>query len=87
MKLIPHNKNVICKCISSSEKTTESGFVYKSNDVPLYEVVSLDPNAKDDIDVNVGDVIRTNSSGTKAEVDGMTYYIFNSKNILAKVVS
>lgn len=85
MKIIPHNKNVICKCISSNEKTTESGFAYKSNDISLYEVVSFDDKVKDDIDINVGDVIRTNSTGTKIEVDDVEYYIFNSKNIVGKI--
>ena len=46
MKLVPQNKNVVCRCISSNEKTTESGFVYTSNDVPLYEVVSIAKKAK-----------------------------------------
>ncbi len=86
MKLIPQNNNVVCKCISSDEKTTESGLVYKSNDVLLYEVASVADKVKNDIDIQVGDVIRTNSTGTKVEVDGEKYYIFNSENIVGKVI-
>ena len=86
MKLVPQNKNVMCRCISSNEKTTESGFVYTSNDVPLYEVVSIAEKVKDDICLNVGDIIRTSSTGTKVEVDGVEYYMFSSENIAGKVI-
>ena len=86
MKLIPQNKNVVCKCISSNETTTKSGLVYKSNDVPLYEVVSIADKAKDDIDIKAGDIIRTNSTGTKVEVDNVEYVMFNSENIVGKVI-
>lgn len=86
MKLIPQNKNVICKCISLDEKTTESGFTYKSNDIALYEVISFADAIKKDVDIEVGDIITTNSTGTKVEVDGVEYYIFNSENIIGKII-
>ena len=87
MKLIPQNKNIVCKCISSDEKTTESGFTYKSNDVKLYEVVSVSNVLRDDLfDIKAGDKIVVNSTGTKVEVDGEEYYMFNVENIMGKLI-
>lgn len=85
MKLIPQNKNVICKRISPDEKTLESGFTYKSNDIPLYEVVSVSSKARDEIDVDVGDVVIASSTGTKVELDDVEYNVFSSESIAGKI--
>ena len=87
MKLIPQNKNIVCKCISSDEKTTESGFTYKSNDVKLYEVVSVSKSLENEagFDIKIGDRILVNSTGTKVEVNGEEYYMFNVKNVMGKI--
>ena len=88
MKLIPQNKNLVCKCISSDEKTTESGFTYKSNDIKLYEVVLLSKPLENKIgfDIKIGDRILVNSTGTKVEVNGEEYYMFNSENVMGKII-
>ena len=87
MKLIPQNKNIVCKCISSDEKTTESGFTYKSNDVKFYEVVSISNVLRDDLlNIKAGDKIVVNSTGTKVEIDGEEYYMFNVENIMGKLI-
>lgn len=88
MKLIPQNKNLMCKCISSDEKTTESGFTYKSNDIKLYEVVSLSKSLENEarFDIRIGDRILVNSTGTKVEVDGEEYYMFNAENVIGKII-
>lgn len=86
MKLIiPQNKNIVCKCIASKNKTTTAGFIYTSVDVPLYEVTSIADKAKNDIELEVGDVVVVNSTGTKIEVDGEEFYLFSSENIMAKI--
>lgn len=88
MKLIPQNKNLMCKCISSDEKTTESGFTYKSNDMKIYEVISVSNSLanEDNFDIKTGDKIIVNSTGTKVEVDGEEYYMFNVENIMGKII-
>ena len=88
MKLIPQNKNLVCKCISSDEKTTESGFTYKSNDTKIYEVISVSNAIKSDelCNVRVGDLIVVNSTGTKVEVNGEEYYMFNAENVMGKII-
>lgn len=85
-KLIPQNDCVLCTLETKMEKTTPSGFVYKSNDVPVYKVVSFGPLFKNEIGLNVGDMIRTNSSGTLAKAGDCEYYIFKEENIAAKII-
>lgn len=86
MKIIPQTNNVLCTLETKKEKITSSGFVYKSNDVLLYKVISIGPRFKNDINLSIGDFICTNSSGTLAKVDDREYYLFNEENITAKVV-
>ena len=88
MKLIPQNKNLVCKCISSNEKTTESGFTYKSNDIKLYEVVSVSNALRSDdlFSIRAGDQIIVNSTGTKVELNGEEYYMFNAENVMGKII-
>ena len=84
MKLIPQNDNVLCVSLSSNEKTTSTGFIYKSNDVVLYKVVDVGPNVK--MDIKSDDVIVVNSTGTKTIVDDVEYYLFREENIAGKVL-
>ena len=84
-EFVPHNNHVVCKCITSNEKTTASGFVYKSNDLPLYKIVKMADDIKDS-PFNVGDVVVSVSTGTKFEKDGVEYVLFNVDNIAAKTI-
>ena len=57
------------------------------NDVKLYEVVSVSNVLRDDLfDIKAGDKIVVNSTGTKVEVDGEEYYMFNVENIMGKLI-
>ena len=85
-KIIPQNDSVLCICTTDKTKTTESGFVYESNDVPLYEVISISNNIKNDLDLIEGDVIRVNSTGTPITLDNVDYILFNIKNVIGKVI-
>ena len=85
--IIPQNNYVVCKCITNNKKTLASGFVYETNDVPLYEVVEISKNFKHStIQLNIGDVIRTNSSGTTANLNNIEYILFEADNIVGKVI-
>ena len=84
MKLIPQNDNVLCTCVTSDNKTTSTGFIYKSNDIKLYKVESIGPNVK--IPLKIGDSIITNSIGTKAKLGEVDYYFFKEENIMGKVI-
>ena len=81
-KLIPQNDMVLCKLVSSDEKTTESGFVYKSNDIPLYCIEEVGPQVKN---FNVGDIVVVNSTGTMVEFNDNEYFLFKEENIMGKV--
>lgn len=84
MKLIPQNSNILCKPIKQEEKKLESGFVYKVDDVKLYEVVSTPVNYEGML--KPGDIVVANSTGTSAEVDGVEYVMFKDENIMAKTI-
>lgn len=83
MKIVPQNDMIACICTTSREKTTSTGFVYKSNDIPLYEVEGIGPRVK--MPLAVGDLITANSTGTSAVVDGVEYFLFKEENIVGKV--
>ena len=85
-QIIPQNDLVLCICITNNKKTTESGFIYESNDISLYEIVKISKNAKNDIDLNEGDIIRVNSTGTSITLDGVDYLMFKMENIVGKVI-
>ena len=63
------------------EKKTESGFVYKSNDIPLYLIEKVGPQVKN---FHAGDIIVVNSTGTKIEFDNVDYFLFKEENVMGK---
>lgn len=85
-KIIPQNGNVLCTCVACTHKTTSSGFIYKSDDAPLYKVVAVSYKAtSNNIDLSEGDLIRVNSTGTLIEHNGINYYMFNLDNVVGKI--
>ena len=86
-KIIPQNNYVVCKCVTNNKKTLASGFVYETNDIPLYEVIEISKNFdRSIVDINIGDIIRTNSSGTSANLDNNEYILFEANTIMGKVI-
>lgn len=83
MKLKAQNDMVLCSLALSNEKTTSSGFVYKSNDIPLYKVEDIGPNVE--MELGVGDIVVVNAIGTLASIDGIDYKLFKEENIMGKV--
>lgn len=85
MTIVPQNDCVLCKLATAKTKTTESGLVYESNDMKLYEIVSIGRNVHDShLNLKPGDLIAVNSTGTLAKLDDVEYYIFKLENIAAK---
>ena len=82
-QLIPQNDIVLCTLLSSTEKETENGFVYKSNDIPLYFVEKVGPQVKN---FHVGDIIVVNSTGTKVEFDNTDHFLFKEENVMGKEI-
>lgn len=80
-QLIPQNDMVLCTLLSSTEKKTECGFVYKSNDIPLYLIKKVGPQVKN---FHAGDIIVVNSTGTKIEFDNVDYFLFKEENVMGK---
>lgn len=79
----PQNDNVLCTLVSSNEKQTSTGFVYKSNDILVYRVEAIGP--KVGMQLAIGDNIVANSTGTKVVVDNKDYYFFKEENIAGKI--
>ena len=87
LTIIPQNNYVLCKCITDNKKMLSSGFVYETNDIPLYEVIEISKNFdRSIVDINIGDIIRTNSSGTSANLDNNEYILFEANTIMGKVI-
>ena len=85
-KIIPQNNSVLCICVTDNKKITESGFIYESNDIPLYKIISISKNAKNDIGLVENDIVRVNSTGTSITLDGVDYLMFKMENIIGKVI-
>ena len=86
MKIKPQNDMVLCECTTSSQKQTNTGFIYKSNDIKLYKVLDVGPKVDADY-LAVGDIVVVNSTGTLAKVGDVEYYLFKEENIAGKVIS
>lgn len=84
-KFIPQNDIVLCKLENGPHKTTESGFIYTTNDIPTYRVIATGPKVSATLDLQAGDIIRTNSNGTIANDNGEEFYMFKSENVMGKV--
>lgn len=80
------NDNVLCRLKDGPHKTTMSGFIYTTNDVPTYEVINIGPNVLNNIDLKIGDIVRTNSTGTIINIDNEDLYIFKAENIMGKII-
>ena len=85
-KIIMQNDNVLCRLKDGPHKETSSGFIYETNDVPTYEVINIGPNVLNNIDLKIGDIVRTNSTGTIINIDNEDLYIFKAENIMGKII-
>ena len=85
-KLVAQNDNVVCIVEKESfSEANANGFIFKKPELPLYKIVDIGCNVKDDkLGLEVGDVVVTNSTGTLAIVDDVKYYMFKLENIAAK---
>lgn len=85
MTVVPHNNAVLCKQLNnSSTEVAKAGIVFQRENLPLYEVVSIGENVKK-IDLEVGDVIVTNSQPTKFNLDGIMFSLIHDDHIAGKV--
>lgn len=85
MNIIPQNNNVLCKLAISKQKTLDSGFTYESNDINQWQIVEISKNVEKDFKFSIGDIVLVSSTGTLVNNDGKELYLFNAKNIVAKV--
>ena len=85
--IVAQNDNVICIVESSSKKIHDSGFIYESDEIPTYRVVSIGPRvSSNSLDIKVGDVVTVNSTGTLIEDGSMKLYAFNIANVVSKLI-
>lgn len=85
MIAIPHNNAVLCKQLNNStNEDKKDGIVFQRENLPLYEVVAVGENVKK-IQLDVGDVIVSNSQPTKFNLDGTMFFLIHDDHIAGKV--
>ena len=86
--VLPMNGYLLCRCITSKMKTTDTGFQYESDDLLQYEIVKMG-QAKDSESLKLSphDIVIVNSTGTKIYINGEEMFIFNISNVMGKVIS
>lgn len=85
MIAVPHNNTVLCKQLNSNSiEDNKNGIVFQRENLPLYEVVSIGENVKK-IDLEVGDMIVSNSQPTKFNLDGTMFFLIHDDHIAGKV--
>lgn len=85
MYIIPQNNMVLCKLITSKQKTLESGFTYESNDIDQWQILKISSNVSKDFKFSIGDIVLASSTGTLVDNEGEELYLFNADNIVAKI--
>lgn len=81
-QLIPQNDVVLCTLMPNDNAYTY-GIVYESKSVPMYKIEKLGPNVTSMFNVN--DIIVTSTTGTKATLDNVDYFLFKEKDIMGKI--
>lgn len=83
MTLKPLYDYVVCKqTIDKMSDMTAGKFSYRSETLPEYEVISLGDCV---CDIDVGDFVVVNSTGTNVKIDDDMLYLFKSENIVGKI--
>lgn len=81
MKAIPFKNYVLCTMFNEKEHdVVERGIFFKKEELPLYKVVEVG-KLDNGLDININDVIVTNSEPTKMKVDGTQYFLINQDYI------
>lgn len=94
MQVIPLQNYVVCRKYQDGECTKEVNGIYtKVDQVPIYQIELISVQSKDnlgDLRLTIGDLIITNSTGTKVKLDNssdiQTRYLFSIENIMARIV-
>lgn len=85
MIITPRNGAVLCQMTNSTEHEDSSfGFVYRKEELPIYEVLAVD-SLNNRLGLSIGDLVVCNSTGTKLKLDDGVQYLFNAENIIGKV--
>lgn len=90
--IIPQNDYVLCKrVVADSSEVSKNGFIYQSPQMPVYEILKMSEslslvNSSKTMDLNVGDHIICNSTGTQIQAsDDEPLWLFKLENIAAKL--
>ena len=83
MTLKPLYDYVVCKqTIDKMSDMTAGKFSYRAEMLPEYKVISIGDCV---CNVDVGDFVVVNSTGTNVKIDNDTLYLFKSENIVGKI--
>lgn len=85
MKVKPHNGKVLCKCLNDTKhEATECNVVFQKEELPLYEIIDVG-DVPIEYGFNVGDVIVSNSTPTRLNLEGTILWLIDKDNIAGKV--
>ena len=84
MRLLPENGMVLAERVSGGKSgAVENGVLFEREELPEYRVVAVADGAGQ---WSPGDVVICAATGTKAALPDGDMYLFDPKNIAAKVV-
>ena len=90
--ILPQNGYVLCRrIVADSEEVQESGLVYTTERLPVYEVLKISASLSlggisEQLNLKAGDRIICNSTGTQVQVsDDEVLWLFKQENIAAKI--
>lgn len=84
MKIVPHQKYIVCKQINDSKCVVDGFIHYEKETVPIYKIVDVSKSL-DNTRFNTNDEVICNSTGTKVSLNDEFYYVFNEENIVGKI--
>lgn len=85
MRVRPHNNYLLCRQIQKQFVTSEFGtFTTQTEQIPIYEIVDV-PSTSDCLRYTIGDVIISNSTGTKIPSETAEMYLIDVNTIIAKI--
>ena len=85
MKIVPIRNTVVCEKVEETENRKSHIFIVNKSGVPTYKILDYSAEGDENFIFKTGDVVIVDGTGDEFEVDGKNYYMFKTKNVVAKV--
>lgn len=81
MKAIPLQRYVLCSLYNNEKHDViEKGVFYKKTELPLYKVERVG-ELDNGLDIQINDIIVTNSNPTEIKINDVQYFLINQEYI------